>query len=275
VGYKGEPAALEVVEVRDSLRPRADRALALDRRARKRDPGVQAGRNPDHRALRGRGQALGASSTIDGKSAELPRGFRPGVVKASPASVVVSSVSRKTAQASWRALPTKYAAAVRPPSSWVALPPHDAIAQALYEASKSGPRRGSALNPLYAQTIPTRVAPTAIDAVSVPLLRQATKPRYLRKPNVYANKKASRVQDPRGDPPLGRGAASESVKKSPFSRPVPSVRVVIGAVFVPRNESPIYDTTTSTSRSAIISFLANGLGGLFDGYHVLYPKVPR
>jgi DNA topoisomerase-1 len=144
------------------------------------------------------------------------------------------------------------------------------IAQDLYEGIELGTEGAVGLI-TYMRTDSTRVAPVAIEAVRE-FIRDSYEKRYLpEKPNVYANKKASRVQD-----------AHEAIRPSDVRRRPEDLRKFLEADqyklyelvwrrFVASQMSPaVYDTTTIDFEVGKYLFRATGSVVLFDGYHVLY-----
>jgi DNA topoisomerase-1 len=144
------------------------------------------------------------------------------------------------------------------------------IAQDLYEGIEVG-NEGAVGLITYMRTDSTRVAPVAIEAVRAFITASYDK-RYLpEKPNVYANKKNSRVQD-----------AHEAIRPSDVNRRPESLRQylsqdqyrlyeLIWRRFVASQMSPaVYDTTTIDFEVGKYLFRATGSVVLFDGYHVLY-----
>src|SRR5262245_7563934 len=144
------------------------------------------------------------------------------------------------------------------------------IAQDLYEGIEIG-NEGAVGLITYMRTDSTRVAPVAIEAVRS-FIKESYDKRYLpEKPNTYANKKNSRVQD-----------AHEAIRPSDVQRKPDSLKnflsqdqfrlyELIWRRFVASQMSPaVYDTTTIDFEVGKYLFRATGSVVLFDGYHVLY-----
>ena len=144
------------------------------------------------------------------------------------------------------------------------------IAQDLYEGVEIG-TEGSVGLITYMRTDSTRVAPTAIEAVRS-FIGDSYEPKYLpEKPNVYANKKSSRVQDAHeAIRPSDVSRRPESLKKS-LSSDQFRLYELIWRRFVASQMAPaVYDTTTIDFEIGKYLFRATGSVVLFDGYHVLY-----
>jgi len=145
------------------------------------------------------------------------------------------------------------------------------LAQDLYEGIDVGTEGAVGLI-TYMRTDSTRVAPVAIDAVRAYIKDYFDDPRYLpEKPNVYTNKKASRVQD-----------AHEAIRPSDVNRRPESLRQylspeqfklyeLIWRRFVASQMSAaVYDTTTIDFAVGKYLFRATGSVVIFDGYHAVY-----
>ncbi|MBI4421508.1 MAG: type I DNA topoisomerase, partial [Gemmatimonadetes bacterium] len=146
-------------------------------------------------------------------------------------------------------------------------------AQDLYEGVEIGSEGAVGLI-TYMRTDSTRVAPTAIDAVRS-FIKEHFEPRYLpAQPNVYANRKASRVQD-----------AHEAIRPSEVHRRPESLRQSLSAdqyrlyeliwrrFVASQMAAAIYDTTTIDFQVGKYLFRATGSVVLFDGYHTLYREA--
>lgn len=145
------------------------------------------------------------------------------------------------------------------------------MAQDLYEGIEVG-NEGAVGLITYMRTDSTRVSPTAIDAVRAYIKEYFEDPRYLpEKPNVYANKKSSRVQD-----------AHEAIRPSDVKRRPESVKQylspeqfkvyeLIWRRFVASQmAAAVYDTTTIDFEVGKYLFRATGSVVIFDGYHAIY-----
>ena len=144
------------------------------------------------------------------------------------------------------------------------------IAQDLYEGIEIGTEGAVGLI-TYMRTDSMRVAPVAIEAVREFITASYDK-RYLpEKPNTYANKKNSRVQDAHeAIRPSDVGRRPDSLKKF-LSQDQFRLYELIWRRFVASQMSPaIYDTTTIDFEVGRYLFRATGSVVLFDGYHVLY-----
>src|SRR5207247_1322478 len=144
------------------------------------------------------------------------------------------------------------------------------IAQDLYEGVEIGSEGAVGLI-TYMRTDSTRVAPTAIEAVRAFIKDSYAKEYLPERPNVYANKESSRVQD-----------AHEAIRPSDVRRRPESLRKSLSADqyrlyeliwrrFVASQMAPaVYDTTTIDFEVGRYLFRATGSVVVFDGYHVLY-----
>jgi DNA topoisomerase-1 len=144
------------------------------------------------------------------------------------------------------------------------------LAQDLYEGIEIG-TEGQVGLITYMRTDSMRVSPAAIDSVRA-FIKDYFEPPYLpAKPNVYANKKASRVQD-----------AHEAIRPSDVMRRPEAVRKflnpdqfklyeLIWKRFVASQMAPaVYDTTTIDFAVGKYLFRATGSVVKFDGYHAIY-----
>ncbi|MSR07190.1 MAG: type I DNA topoisomerase [Gemmatimonadetes bacterium] len=145
------------------------------------------------------------------------------------------------------------------------------LAQDLYEGIEIGSEGAVGLI-TYMRTDSTRVAPVAIDAVRAYIKAYFEDPRYLpEKPNTFAAKKSSRVQD-----------AHEAIRPSDVNRRPESVKQylspeqfrlyeLIWRRFVASQmAATVYDTTTIDFEVGKYLFRATGSVVIFDGYHAVY-----